>query len=256
MFKNAIVRRPGASFAGGLTTSGLGPPDLPEALRQHQRYCEALEACGLSLTRLEPDTDFPDSPFVEDTAVLTAGQAILARPGAESRRGEVDAIGEVIRGFYREVRSIDAPGTLDGGDICEAGTHFFIGVSHRTNAEGARQLAGFLADEGITSGTVDIRSVPGLLHLKSGMGYLGDHRLLLVGALAGHEGFRGYGILEVPEGEEYAGNCVRVNDEVFLAEGFPRTTAALVGCGYRVRCLEMSEYRKMDGGLSCLSLRF
>ena len=170
------VRPPAANFADGLTTAGLGAPDVALALEQHARYCEALERCGLRLTRLEPDPRYPDSTFVEDAAVLTEHCAILTRPGAPSREGEVAAIRDVVHRFYSRTQAITAPATLDGGDICEAGAHFFIGVSERTNAEGARQLAGFLAQEGFTSSVVDIHGVPGILHLKSGLTYLGQER--------------------------------------------------------------------------------
>jgi dimethylargininase len=256
MFSKAIVRPPAANFAQGLTKAGLGRPDVEQALVQHARYCAALERCGLSLTRLEPEARHPDSTFVEDVAVLTERCAILTRPGAPSRQGEVDGIREPLRRFYSKFQTIRAPGTLDGGDICEAGTHFFIGVSERTNAEGARQLAELLAQEGYTSSTVDIHGAPGILHLKSGIAYLGDNRLALIDALAGRAEFRGYEIVHVPPAENYAANCVRVNDTVLLAAGFPAFEALVRGLGYRVLALEVSEYQKMDGGLSCLSLRF
>ena len=129
MFKKAIVRPPAANFADGLTTVDLGKPDFNQALEQHTRYCAALEQCGLALTWLEADARYPDSTFVEDTAVLTEHSAILTHPGAPSREGEVAAISRALRQFYSRFCAITAPGTLDGGDICEAGTHFFIGVS-------------------------------------------------------------------------------------------------------------------------------
>ncbi len=256
MFKRAIVRPPAANFADGLSTAGLGAPDFALALEQHARYCEALEHCGLALTRLEPDPRYPDSTFVEDAAVLTAHCAILTRPGAPSREGEVAAIRDVVHRFYSRVHTITAPGTLDGGDICEAGAHFFLGVSERTNAEGARQLAGFLAGEGFTSTVVDIHGVPGILHLKSGLTYLGDRCLVVIDALAGHPAFKGYDLVRVDPAEIYAANAVRVNDYVLLAAGHPKLAASLRRLSYTVLPLEMSEYQKMDGGLSCLSLRF
>jgi dimethylargininase len=256
MFSNAIVRPPDSRFATGLTTAELGEPLLEKALEQHARYCEALEECGLSLTRLDPDPRYPDGTFVEDDAVLTPGCAILTRPGAESRLGEVAAIREALARFYRVFRAIEAPGTVDGGDICEAEGHFFIGISERTNEPGAEQLASFLEKEGFTSSFVDIRKLQGILHLKSGIAYLGDRRLALIDALARRPEFRGYDAVRVESAEEYAANCVRVNDRVLLAAGFPVLEKALVRMGCRVLTLEMSEFRKMDGGLSCLSLRF
>jgi dimethylargininase len=256
MFTKAIVRPPAANFADGLTTVDLGKPVFAKALEQHARYCEALQRCGLTLTRLEPDARHPDSTFVEDTAVLTPHSAILTHPGAPSREGEVAAIRDLLPRFYSRFHTITAPGTLDGGDICEAGTHFFIGVSERTNAEGAAQLAGFLAQEGLTSSVVDIHGVPGILHLKSGVVSLGDNRLVAIDALASHPAFRGYEIVPVPPAENYAANCVRVNDYVLMAAGFPTLEATVRRLGYAPLVLDMSEYQKMDGGLSCLSLRF
>lgn len=252
----AIVRPPAISFTSGLTTARLGTPDLEAALSQHEKYCEALEAYGLVLTRLPADPRFPDSTFVEDTAVLLPGLAVLTRPGAESRKGEVEAMAEALSPFFADRRTIEPPGTLDGGDVCEAGDHFFIGVSHRTNEAGARQLAEILGETGLASTLVDIRSTAGILHLKSGIAWLGENRLAAIEALADREELRGFEIVRVPRGEEYAGNCVRVNGAILIAAGFSATEAKLRGLGYVCHALEMSEFRKMDGGLSCLSLRF
>ena len=256
LFHHAIVRIPGDNFADGLTTADLGKPDVPLALRQHQDYCEALESCGLELVRLPADLQHPDSTFVEDTAVLTHRSAILARPGAASRLGEVAGIHEAVRRFYSSTHEIAAPGTLDGGDICESGSHFFLGISHRTNEEGARQLSRFLADDGFTSSTVDIRGLSSILHLKSGVAYLDNGDLLVMEDLADREEFAGYNLIVVPADESYACNCVLVNDRVLMPAGFPRLQEDLAHRGYKPLPLGMSEFRKMDGGLSCLSLRF
>lgn len=256
MFQRAIVRPPGPNFAAGLTTADLGAPDYARALQQHKQYCAALERCGLTLTRLPIDENHPDSTFVEDTAILTAHCAILTRPGAPSRAGEVAAMREALTEFFPAIQTINAPGTVDGGDICEAGSHFFIGISERTNPEGARQLAGLLAHAGYTSAIVDIRGVPGILHLKSGMAYLGGNRLVVIEALEREKALREYELITTAANEEYAANCVRVNDYVLVAEGYPAFAAALRDLDYSVLSLAMSEFQKMDGGLSCLSLRF
>jgi dimethylargininase len=255
-FTHAIVRPPAATFAAGITTSGLGPPDLAHALDQHDAYCRTLERLGVSLVRLAPDAEFPDSTFVEDAAIVTTRGAILTRPGAPSRAGETAAVGATLGGWFPELDGITAPGTLDGGDVCEAGEHFFIGRSGRTNAEGAAQLAEWLARRGFGSSVIDIRGMPGLLHLKSGLSWLGGRRLLAVGEIAGHEALGGWEVVRVPDGEEYAANCIRVNGSLMVARGFPATGSLLGGLGYDVVPVEMSEYRKMDGGLSCLSVRW
>jgi dimethylargininase len=243
MFTRAIVRPPAPNFAEGLTTAGLGRPDYQLALKQHEAYCAALEQCGLSLTRLEPDQDYPDSTFVEDVAVLAAapgGQAtapsaaILTRPGATSRAGEVESMRKTLADFFLQVSKIESPGTLDGGDICQAGKHFFIGISERTNRAGARQLAAFLGQLGYTSSFVAIgiddeaKAVPkaattgslmksaaatALLHLKSGIAYLGDNRLAIIESMARRKEFAGYNLVLVDQAESYAANCIRVNNQ-------------------------------------------
>jgi dimethylargininase len=270
MFTNAIVRPPCARFAEGLTTINLGAPNPTLALQQHAAYCEALEACGLRLTRLDADERYPDSTFVEDTAVIiralshgrasaqaaSAACAILTRPGAFSRAGEVESIAATLSRLSQEIHSIREPGTLDGGDVCEAEDHFFIGISERTNEAGANQLAKLLASHGYPSSFVDIRRVKNVLHLKSGLAYLGDDRLAVIDALADHKEIRRYDLVRVNATEQYAANCVRINDYVLVVDGFPEFEGALQNRGYKTLSVEMTEFQKMDGGLSCLSLRF
>ena len=256
MLRRAIVRPPSENFAEGLTTVDLGVPDYERALAQHERYCEALAACGLALTRLRPDPLYPDSTFVEDTALMAGERPILTRPGAPTREGEVVDMESVLHGFFSQLRRIQPPATVDGGDVCDAGAHWFIGLSARTNEEGARQLAAFLAEDGISSSCVDIRGLPNILHLKSGIAHLSERRLVVIDALAGDPAFAGWEIVPVDAGEEYAANCVPVNDRLLFPKGFPRLEERLRGLGYRPLVLDTSEFRKMDGGLSCLSLRF
>ncbi len=252
----AIVCPPGDNFADGLTVSALGPPDLALARAQHGNYVRVLEECGLAITRLEPDWHYPDAPFVEDTAIVTPRGAMLTRPGAESRQGEEAIVGRALAEHFQWLEAIKAPGTLDGGDVCEADGHFFIGRSERTNDEGARQLAAWLAGLGWDSTVMDIRALSELLHLKSGLSHLGGRRLAAVGALARHPALEGWAVLRVSAEEEYAANCVRVNDAILVPAGFPHLAAAVREPGVRVVELEVSEFRKMDGGLSCLSLRW
>ena len=256
-FTKAIVRPPARNFANGLTTVDLGVPDVDLALAQHAEYCKALERNGCTLITLDVDDRYPDSTFVEDTALILPGEgAILTRPGAESRAGEVDAIRSAINVHFHNAPQIVAPGTLDAGDVCEAGSHVFIGISLRTNHEGARQLAAWLATHNVTSSSVDIRNTPGILHLKSGVVAIEERRLVAISALASHNAFAGYEVLCVSDDEQYSANCVRVNDVVFVADGYPNTHEMLRAHGYKLEVLDMSEFAKMDGGLSCLSLRF
>lgn len=256
MFRNAIVRIPGSNFGKGLTAAGLGVPRYDNVVQQHARYREALEECGLTITTLDADPRYPDSAFVEDTAVLTPRTAILTRPGASSREGEVAAIRRTIRGFFPATLEIERPGTLDGGDICEAEGHFFLGLSHRTNEEGVRQLAAHLARQGYTSSVIDVRALTSILHLKSGISYMGNNTMVAMEEMAGNDLFRNYELIRVPLQESYAANCVRVNERVLVAAGYPQLTAELVDRGFNPLALDMAEFQKMDGGLSCLSLRF
>ena len=253
---HAIVRPPGDSFASGITASDLGPPDLGLALEQHEAYCRTLERLGVVLQRLPADPAYPDSTFVEDAAIVTGKGAMLTRPGATSRAGEVASLSFALARCFPGLDRITQPGNLDGGDVCEAGSHCFIGLSHRTNKEGAAQLAAWLAERGLESSLIDIRDLPGLLHLKTGLSWLGERRLLAWPSIAGHHALRDWEVVKVPKGEEYAANCIGVNGAVLVAQGFPRTAALLRGLGHEVLAVDMSEYRKMDGGLSCLSVRW
>jgi dimethylargininase len=256
VFTRAIVRPPSANFATGLTSVDLGKPNYELALQQHEAYCRALEACGLKLTRLAADDRYPDSTFVEDTAVLTARGAVIAQPGAPSRLGEIDHVAPVLQNFFTWFKAIHGDGRLDGGDVCEASDHFFIGVSRRTNEQGAAQLAEFLDTMGYGATLIDIRSLSNILHLKSGIAYLGGKRLAVIDELKDWESFSGYELIRLRREEAYAANCLLINDRVLVAAGFPAFERQLRDLDYETVVLEMSEFQKMDGGLSCLSLRF
>lgn len=256
-FTHALVCPPSNNFAEGLTTVSLGAPDIARTEVQHAAYCEALSRHGCRVESLTANTVYPDSTFVEDTALVLPGTGvILSRPGAQSRQGEVAAIRDALSGYFPVRSEITAPGTIDMGDVCETEHHVFIGISHRTNHEGAQQLGAWLADFGKTSSTVDIRKVAGILHLKSGISALRGNQLLAIESLATHDAFRKCNVITVPVDESYAANCVLINDVVFVAAGFPATHALLRALGYQLEILAMSEFEKMDGGLSCLSLRF
>ncbi len=268
MFSRAYLRTPGANVHEGLTTADLGPPDLESMLRQHAAYRRALESSGVVTTLLEPDLRFPDGCFVEDTAVVAGGLAVITRPGALSRRGEVDAIAELMS-CRTELARIEAPGTLDGGDVLVTGNDVLVGLSSRTNRAGIEQLAALLTPRGFRVRAVPVRAAsaassgaraapsgpPAGLHLKSDVTAVGD-RLLVTRAYAGRSELADVAQIVVPAGEEYAANCLDLGDRVLVAEGFPRTRELLEREGCAVTALDVSEFRKLDGGLSCLSLRF
>lgn len=240
-------------MVNGLTSAGLGKPDYATALVQHAAYIRALESCGLRVTVLPPDETCPDSTFVEDTALVTPAGAVIMRPGAESRRGETAAIEQALKPFSTDVARVVSPGTVDAGDIMMVGSHYYIGLSKRTNAEGAAQVIANLEAHGLTGSTVPLKDI---LHLKSAAAYLEDNRMVLGGELAGRPEFSGFNIIPVDHDEEYAANCLWINGRVLVAAGFPGLRRSVEALGLETTALEMSEFRKLDGGLSCLSLRF
>jgi dimethylargininase len=250
MYSKAIVRRPGRNFAEGITTANLGKPDFEKALEQHSAYCDALTRCGLELIVLEADERYPDGCFVEDTAIVTGEVAVIARPGAQTRMGEEAEISEILSEF-RKIETIKLPGTLDGGDVLRVENHFFIGISGRTNRDGARQLSTILSKYGYTASETEVGEG---LHLKSGIAYLGKGNFISV------EGFSkiadSSGIIISDLQESYSANCLRVNDFLLIPRGFPKSKKKIVELGNNIIELDMSEFRKMDGGLTCLSLLF
>jgi len=256
MFKNAIVRRPAPSMVEGITSAPhLGQPDYLLALRQHDAYIKALEGCGVAVKVLEAAPDYPDSCFVEDVAVLTPSCALITNPGAPTRQGEVAMIVDCIKGFYPEekIGRIDSPGTLEGGDVMMVGNHFYIGQSARTNAAGARQMLDFLLGYGYSGSTAALSKI---LHLKTGLSYLENDTLLITGEFVGQPDFAAFRQIIVPPEEAYAANCIWVNGKVIVPAGFPDTARAIALAGYEIVLVDTSEFRKLDGGLSCLSLRF
>ncbi|MEH7332363.1 arginine deiminase family protein [Neobacillus drentensis] len=253
MFNNTIVRVPGENYINGITTADLGTPLLEKALEQHEAYIEALKKCGTEVTVLQSHVDFPDSTFVEDTAVLTPRFAVISNPGAPTRNGEIHAMEPSIKSFYENIYYIKAPGTLEGGDILQIEDHFYIGISTRTNQEGAEQLKTILELENYKATIVPLEK---FFHLKTGISYLGNQTVVVAGEFIDHPDFNSYKKIIVPPEEEYAANCIRVNDYVIIPAGYPVTKQKINDAGYQTIELDMSEFRKLDGGLSCLSLRF
>lgn len=249
-FTSAIVRRPCRNFADGITGSKLGKPIYSEVLIQHEAYCEALIKCGLNLKILEADEKFPDSCFVEDTAIITRDVAIITNSGAPERQGEEKKIIEAISDF-KNIEFISNEGKLDGGDILRVDNHFYIGLSGRTNKEGAQQLSDILVKYGYTSSQIRVN---GVLHLKTGVTYLENNTFISVNEFS--EYFGTSNIIIPPKGEEYSANCLIVNEHVLIPKGFPISKSKIVNLGYKPIEIEMSEFRKMDGGLTCLSLLY
>lgn len=253
MFTKAIVRTPSQSMVSGLTTANLGLPDYKLALKQHQEYINALTKCGMQVKVLPADEEFPDSTFVEDTALLTKKCAIISNPGAPSRRGEIGEMKQVLKTYYSTIEEIESPGTVEPGDIMMVGDHFYIGLSERTNEDGAAQMITLLNKYGYSGSAIYMND---MLHLKTGVSYLENNNLLAFGEFLKEDEFKSFNIIEIDEDESYAANSIWVNDKVILPLGFPKTKEKIINAGYKIIEVDVSEFRKLDGGLSCLSLRF
>jgi dimethylargininase len=253
MFKQAIVRKPCKNFQFGISTFNLGKPDYQRALLQHSKYIKALIKCDLSVIELNDDDRFPDSTFVEDTAIVDKDFAVITNLGIKSRQGEEIEISDKLKTFYEDIEFIRKPGTVEGGDVMKVEEHYYIGLSNRTNNEGANQLIEILKRYGYSSSTVPLKKV---LHLKTGISYLGDSILLVSGEFKDHSDFREYNLIEVQESEAYATNSLRINEFVLIPQGYANLKKQILNLNFKVLELEMSEFEKMDGGLSCLSLRF
>ncbi|CAM2009997.1 arginine deiminase-related protein [Acanthopleuribacter pedis] len=251
-FKNAIVRKPAPNFAAGLTTQDNRGANYTLMSQQHAAYVAKLQELGLAVTILPANAEFPDGHFVEDPVVFAGGTAVLTRPGAPSRLHEGLSLTETLAGFA-DLARIEAPGFLDGGDVMRVRDHFYIGLSDRTNEAGAEQLGALVSEQGFTWSTV---AVPAGLHLKSSVNYLGDNVLLGTESFLALPEFADFEKWVLPPEETPAANTLWINENLLMPAGYPKTEARLRAWRKPVHVLDMSEVEKMDGGLSCLSLRF
>lgn len=252
-FSHAIVRTPSASVVRGLRADGGPDPSLDGIRREHAAYVAALEAAGLTVAILPPLEDFPDAVFVEDPALVFGNGAILLRPGAATRRGEVPALEPELRARFDTVLAL-GEGHVDGGDVLVLPGMVLIGLSGRTDAAGAAALVGLLAQLGLQGRAV--QTPPGVLHLKSACCLLDEETVLATPELAASGLFDGLRILAVPEGEQGAANALRLNETVLAGAAWPRTLDLLDRHGFTVRALPTTEIGKLDAGLSCMSLRW
>jgi dimethylargininase len=253
-FTHAISRLPGRSITGGLRAVDVGAPDLDIFLAHHADYVAALRSTGAEVTVLDALEAYPDAVFVEDTALCLPEGAIVMRPGAPTRLGEAAEMRPVLETFYGDVRQIEAPATIEGGDILVTEKEILVGTSARTNAAGIDELARLTADWGYRVRTVN--TPDGVLHFKTDCSLLDEETMLATRRLAASGCFDGYRVIHVADGEEAAANTIRFNGLVLMPAGFPATRDALLAAGYDVREIGNSEAAKLDGGMSCLSLRF
>jgi len=253
-FTHAICRTPAESVCHGLRGSNIGDPDFSVFAQHHQQYVEALKNAGCEVTVLDALSEYPDSVFVEDAALCIGDTAIVLRPGAPSRFGEAAKIQPDLQTHFKRVINLAGKGYVEGGDVLVSDTDVFIGLSARTNEEGFDQLSRLVTELGYTPRKID--TPPEILHFKTDCGLLDEKTIFATEALAATGCFEGYDVLSAPAGEEAAANLIRVNKFVFIASGFPKTKALLESRGYDVVSLNNSEAAKIDGGLSCMSLRF
>jgi dimethylargininase len=250
-FSMAIVRIPSPTLADGLTTSNLGRADYGLFITQHLSYTAVLRSLNLKILKLPSLPDLPDAHFIEDVAVITPDVAVITRPGAAERLPEIEHIRDILSDL-RPLAAIEEPGTLEGGDVMQIEQTVYVGLSERTNEEGARQLAAILAPFGYETHAIPL--VEGL-HLKSHVNYIGRNTLLLTKAWASHPLFEAYEKIIVPAEEAYAANSLLVKNRLLTPMGFPETHTMLREAGFEILEIDASEIQKMDGGLSCISLR-
>jgi dimethylargininase len=249
----ALTREPARELdACELTYREREPIAAAAAAAQHRGYCEALEACGARVVTLPAVDELPDSVFVEDTAIVLDEVAVLTRPGVESRRGEV-SLNEPEVARLRNVVRVEAPATLEGGDVLRLGRTLYVGLSPRTNAEGAAALRRLAEPHGYEVLTVELR---GCLHLKTGCSGLDEETVLVNSDWVDAAVFRGREVVAVDAAEPWAANVLQVGGPVCVSSAFPRTAELLAARGYDVRAVEVSEFAKAEGGMTCMSLLF
>ena len=253
-FSQAITRLPAPSIVKGLRAEDLGNPDHDQMLKDHAHYVMTLKEAGASVTELAALDAYPDSVFVEDVALCLPEGAILMRPGAPSRLGEVSEMAPVLRDVYDRVLEIEGPGFIEGGDILVTAREILVGLSSRTDKAGVAELAGIVSQWDYT--LRQVVTPPGVLHFKTDCSLLDADTILSTKRLDATGCFTNYRVIHTVEGEEAAANSVRVNHLVLMPAGFPRTRDLLLNEGYEVREINNSECAMLDGGMSCLSLRF
>jgi len=253
-FTHAITRLPARSIVDGLRAEDVGDPDYEQMLRDHAHYVETLQQAGARVTELPALESFHDSVFVEDVALCLPEVAVLMRPGAPSRAGEVAQMAPVLSDMYEKLLEIDASGHIEGGDILTTSREILVGRSDRTDSAGINQLANIVKPWDYR--VREVLTPPGVLHFKTDCSLLDAETILATPRLDASGCFEDYRVIHTADGEEAAANSIRYNDLVLMPAGFPFTRERLLEAGYRVREINNSECAKLDGGMSCLSLRF
>lgn len=248
--RRALVREPGDNFTRCISSHPMRHTiDINRARAQHAKYVDTIKGLGIDVVRLHRDDGLADSCFVEDTMVVHGGRALVCRPAEDSRRGETHSVEDALS-EYLDVRRATEPATVEGGDVLHLDDRLVCGVTRRTNHEGARQLGQWLEAK------IDIIEDHDIMHLKSYVSFIDSGRVLLAKDYQDHPALEGLEKIIVPQGEEYAANVLSVNGTVIMPQGFPKTLALLRRAGAEVVALEMTEFPKCDGAMTCLSILF
>ncbi len=254
-YKRALVRLPGKKvFQTKTSLDPFGPVDVRLLKAQHNNYCSCLKKAGLEVITLKADPKHPDSLFVEDTAVIAGGTAIITRLKKENRRGEEPAVEEALK-KYKSIRNITHPATFEGGDVMRIGNTFYVGLSLRTNEEGIKQFSDFAKPLGYKVIPIDVKS-KGIMHLKCVATYAGDNLVLAREDIASISEFKKYDVLSIPKKEENFVNAVSLNDRIIIAKGSNYVVSQLRKRNLNIEELDISEIRKFDGSLTCISILF
>lgn len=253
-FTNAIVRRPAWSVVDGLRAVDIGAPDFLRLKDEHAQYVNTLRAAGLKVDILPGLQEFPDSVFVEDPALTFPGGAVLLRPGAQSRRFETFHLTAALSARFDTILKLPKPGFVEGGDVLRTPEKIMIGLSVRTDIDGALGLVTCLKQLGLKGEIV--QTPENVLHFKTDCSLLDDETVFTTKRLAMSGVFEGFKTVLVPDGEEAAANALRANDILMIGDRFPKTIELLDSLGYNVLPLPTSEIGKVDAGLSCMSLRW
>lgn len=250
---NAITRDVSPALDGcELSFVHREPIDVARAQKQHAEYQRVLASLGCRLLPLPAEPAWPDSVFVEDVAIVLDEVAVMTRPGALSRRAEVASVANALQ-QHRSLLMIEAPGTLDGGDVLRIGRTLYVGQSDRSNAAGITQLRELLAGYGYR---VDGVITHGCLHLKSAVTALTDDCVLLQPDWVDRKYFAGFRVIEVDPAEAHAANVLRIGDALIMPSSFPRTRQRLIDAGFQVTAVDVSELQKAEGAVTCCSLVF
>ena len=247
---HAIVREPSKSFGNCISSHPLiHTISVTKAKEQHLQYCQTLEDLGIDLIRLDPDHQFPDSCFVEDTAVIHKKKVLISRMGASSRRGEEQSILEVLR-QYLSVKKASHPATLEGGDVIHFPDFLISGLTQRTNYDGVQSMQKWLE--------VDVKTViaPEIIHLKSYVTFLNRNTVIMNNRFVDHPAFLDFDKIIVNDHESYAANTLTIDGTVLVPTNHPNAVEQLKNKGFDVITLKMSEFEKCEGALTCLSLIF